>query len=128
MAIVHDLKATPQNFTSSWVDYGVEIGTDGHDRISIWVDLDINNTQDARIRLVGRYDKSGDDYDFLIKTVYDEKISVKSEYMEFATDANGKSVVSFELDEIVPFVQVQIQAGTVGGTPGRIVSSKYSLR
>ena len=128
MATIHDLKATPQNFTASWVDYGVEIGTDGHDRISIWTDLDINDTKNARMRLVGRHTKAGDDYDFLIKTIYDTHISVKNEYLEFATDADGKSVISFELDEIVPFIQVQIQAGTVGATAGQILSSKYSLK
>ena len=36
MALVKTLKGTAQNFTTSWVDYGDEIGTDGHALIALW--------------------------------------------------------------------------------------------
>lgn len=129
MAIVHDLKTSTQDFTTSWVNHGSEISTDGHNRISLWFDIDINDTVDVRVRILAKHTKGGaDEYTFPIKTISDSYISIKDEYIEFATDVDGKRVISFNLDEIIPFVQVQIQAGTVGATAGKILSSKYIIR
>lgn len=129
MAIVHDLKTSAQNFTTSWVDYGSEISTDGHVRISLWFDMDINDTIDTRVRILAKHTRGGtDEYTFPIETVSDSFISVKDEYIEFATDTDGKRVISFELDEIIPLVQVQISAGTVGASAGQMLSSKYIIR
>jgi hypothetical protein len=129
MAIVHDLKDTAQSFTASWVNYGSEISTDGHDRISLWLNIDINDTVDTRIRLLAKHTRGGaDEYTFPIETVSDSVITIKAEYIEFATDVDGKRVISFNLDQIIPFIQVQIQAGTVGASAGQILNSKYIIR
>lgn len=128
MALVNTLKSTPQNFTVSWVDYGGEIGTDGHDNLSIWLNIDINDTQDARIRLLAKHTEGGaDEYVFPIKTETASVVNVEDEYFEFTTDEDAKRVLSFTLDSIIPFVQVQIQAGTVGATTGQVLDSKYIL-
>lgn len=129
MVLVNDLKDTPQNFTDSWVDYGSEISIDGHKSMSLWLDLVINDTQNARIRILAKHTYNGaDEYNLPIKTIYDTHISVKKEYVEFAVDENGKYVISFDLDEIIPYAQVQISAGTVGSTAGQILDSKYTIR
>jgi hypothetical protein len=129
MALVRDLKTSAQDFTASWVDYGSEISSDGHVRISLWFDIDINDTTDVRVRILAKHTRGGaDEYTFPIETISDTYISVKDEYVEFAVDVDGKHVISFELDEIIPFVQVQIQAGTVGASAGQMLSSKYIIR
>ena len=129
MALVHDLNASAQSFTDSWVDYGPEISTDGHDRISLWFNIDINDTVDAQVRLLAKHERNGaDEYTFPIETVSDSVITIKPEYVEFSEDTDGKRVISFNLDQVVPFVQVQIQAGTIGASAGQILNSKYIIR
>lgn len=129
MAIVHDLKNTPQNFTTSWVNHGSEISTDGHEGISLWFNMDVNDTIDMRIRILAKHTRGGADvYTFPIETISDSVINVKDEYVEFSTDTDGKRVISFNLEQVIPFVQVQIQAGTVGATAGQILDSKYIIR
>ena len=128
MAIVNVLKATAQNFTASWVDYGIEISTDGFDNMSIWLDIDINSTVDARVRILAKHTTGGDEYSHPIETVSASVISVQDEYFEFETDVDEKRVLLINLDGIIPYVQVQIEAGTVGGTAGKILDSKYILK
>lgn len=129
MALVNTLKDTAQDFTASWVDYGSEIGTDGHIHMSIWLNVDINDTVDARIRVLVKHTGGGsDEYSIPIKTVTDSVVSIKPEYYELSNDVDQKMVISFDLDNIVPFVQIQIQAGTVGSTAGQILDSKYIIQ
>ncbi len=129
MAIVNTLKGTAQSFTTAWVDYGEEIGTDGHSHISIWFDIAINSSANARFRLLAKHTKDGaDEYTLPIKTVSASVVYLQDEYFEFVVDADGKKVITFDLQEVIPFIQVQIQAGTVGATAGQILSSKCVLR
>ena len=56
-----------------------------------------------------------------------ENIKLTGEYFEFDTDADQKMVFTLNIDKTVPFLQVQIQAGTVGATAGHFESVYYSL-
>ncbi len=128
MALVNTLKSSAQNFTASWVDYGGEIGTDGHLTIALWLNIDINDTQDARLRILAKHASGGaDEYVLPIKTETTSVVNIEAEYFEFTTDEDAKRVISFALDNVIPFAQVQIQAGTVGATAGQILNSKYTL-
>lgn len=127
MAVVNTLKDTAQNFTASWVDYGGEIGTDGHTHLSVWLNIDINDTVNARVRLLVKHTKDGAEYTLPINTTTESVVTIKPEYCEFSDDADQKMAISFHLDFVIPFVQIQIQAGTVGGTAGQILDSKYII-
>lgn len=129
MVLVNTLKGAAQSLTTSWTDYGAEIDTDGHEHISLWLDMDINDSQNARIRMLAKYASSGaDEYVLPIKTVTSSVVTVESEYFEFMVDENQKRIIEFDLDNVVPFVQFQIQAGTVGSTAGQILDTMYTLR
>ncbi len=127
MALVNTLKGTAQSFTASWVDYGDEIGTDGHKVLGLWLNIDINDTQDARLRVLAKHTAGGDTYVFPIKVDTATVVNVEDEYHEFVTDEDARRVVEITLDDIIPFIQVQIQAGTVGVSAGQILDSKYTL-
>lgn len=127
MALVNTLKGTPQSFTTSWVDYGDEIITDGHSAIALWLNIDINDTQDVRLRILAKHTGGGDDYVFSIKTETTSIVNIEDEYYEIVTDEDAKRIVGFVLGKIVPLVQVQIQAGTIGASAGQILDSKYTL-
>ncbi len=128
MALVNTLKSSAQNFTTSWVDYGSEIGTDDHSTIALWLNIDINDTQDARLRILAKHTSSGaDEYVLPIKVETATVVNVEDEYYEFIVDEDAKRIISFTLDRVIPFVQVQIQAGTVGASAGQVLASKYTL-
>ena len=113
-----------QDFTAAWVDLGsTTIEVEGVEKIAIWLVIDINNTTDARIRLVGLLEEGGTEYPFPIQTVSATVVAVAPEYKEFSNDVDQNVPLSWDLDAIVPFCKFQIQAGTVGATAGQITSA-----
>lgn len=129
MALVNTLKDSAQNFTASWADYGPEISCDDHSKLAIWLHFVINDTANPRVRILLKHTGGGsDEYQPLIYTESASVVTVQPEYFEFGADVTQKAVIAFDLDVVIPFVQVQIQAGTVGATPGHIIDSKYTMR
>jgi len=128
MALVKTLKGTTQDFTASWVDYGPEVSTDGFDCMSIWLNIAINDTQNARLRILSKHTSGGNEYVHSIEAITASVVNTEDEYFEFTTDEDAKRVIEVILDVVIPYVQVQIQAGTVGATAGRILASKYILQ
>jgi len=129
MSLVNEnLTTQAQDFTAGWVDLGGEIPTETFKALGLWLIVDINDTLDARFRVLAKHTSGGaDEYVLPIKTETATVVNIEDEYCEFQTDEDAKRVFSFALDEIIPFVQVQIQAGTAGETEGQILSSKYTL-
>ncbi len=127
MALVKELKSSAQSFTAEWVDYGGEIGTDGFDIVALWLNIVINDTQNARFRALAKHTGGGAGYVLPINVETATVVNVEDEYYEIVTDEDAKRIVSFTLDRIVPFVQIQIQAGIVGTIPGQVLDSKYTL-
>lgn len=123
-----DITTDPQSFTSSFVDLGSEISTNGFKTLSIWFRIDINDTLNARFRLLAKTVSAGAvEYTFPIKTVTSSLITVEEEFFEFNVDADQDIVISADLDFTIPVVQVQISAGTVGAGAGQILSSGFTL-
>ncbi len=127
MAFIKTLKGTAQDFTDSWADYGGEIGTDGRKVVVLWLNIVINNTQSARFRVLAKHISGGVKYVLPISVVTASIVNIEDEYYEIVTDEDERRVISFTLDNVSPFVQVQIQAGVVGIIPGHILDSKYTL-
>lgn len=122
------LISAAQDLTANWVDLGGEISTENVQHIGIYINLDINNSQDARVRLLAKHTSAGtDEYNLPIRTVSASDVKVEDEYIEFNVDADQKMILEFDLDGIVPFCQIQVQAGTVGATAGQIDSAYYVL-
>lgn len=59
---------------------------------------------------------------FSIHTVSTSAINVEDEYVEFTDDVDQKILLSWDLEGVVPYAQLQIQAGTVGITAAQIDS------
>jgi hypothetical protein len=122
------LLAAAQNFTAAWVDVGPEIPTAGATHLGVWLNLDVNDSLDMRIKALAKHTTAGaDEYEITIRTLSATDIKVDAGYIEFNTDADQKVILSIPLDGVVPFVQLQIQAGTAGATPGQ-VDSLYSTK
>ena len=89
----------------------------GYNSIAVWLTLDINSSLDARFRALAKHTSGGaEEYDLPIKTVSASDVKIQSEYIEWNVDADQLTVYSVQCDNVIPYVQFQIQAGTVGAT------------
>lgn len=128
MSLVNEvLTSSAQNFTASWADLGSEIKTETFANLGLWLNIDINDTLDARFRALARHTDGGDKYVFPIKINTATVVNVEDEYCEFTTNEDAFRVIGITLDKILPFIQIQIQAGTVGASVGQVLNSKYTL-
>lgn len=119
--------ATPQDFTAAWVDLGGEIDTRDMETVVLWPVLDINDTLNARIRVVAKHTLAhADEFVLPIKTVGSSDVSLEDLYYEWEDDTDQNIALSVLLERAVPVVQVQIMAGTVGATAGQIDRCVYT--
>lgn len=112
---------TPTDFTANWAQLGSEIDMRGYNTLLLYGVLDINDSTNARIRVVGRHTSLGTDYPVAIETVSSSDIKVEAEYIEFNVDADQNMILKVKTDGI-PYVAVQIQAGAVGASAGHFDS------
>ena len=113
--------AAPQNLTAAWVDLGDELFVQGAEWIALWIVLDINDSQNARVRLLAKREADGaNEYSLPIRTVAAAVVLIEPEIKEFNTDVDQSIALSWRLDKSVSWVQFQVQAGVVGATAGQI--------
>lgn len=115
------LLGAPQDVTAAWVDLGAEITMGGYTHLGVWVDLDINDSENVRIRALAKHTAAGGDEYFLpILSVSVSDIKIQDEYFEFNEDIDQKVLVKVPTDNLVPVIQLQVMAGVVGGTAGQV--------
>ncbi len=122
------LISTAQDFTALWADLGEVIDCRDVTKIGLWIHLDINLSVNARIRFVGL--KTEDDTDEYVVAHVDyatTNLDVYNKYYEIDADADAKLFFPLEVDDLVPFAKIQIQAGTVGGTAAQIDEAYISF-
>ena len=118
------LIAAAQDLTANWVDLGDELHVQGAANIALWVELDINDSVNARVRMLAKWESGGaNEYVLPIYSTAADLVHVEAEYVEFNDDVDQSMILSWELDGVVPYVQFQVQAGTVGATAGQIDSA-----
>jgi hypothetical protein len=115
------LEDTPQAFTASWVDIGPEIDMNGYSKLGIFATLDINDSTNARIRALAKLDSGGTkEYNLQIKTTAAAAITIENQYYEWNVDADCETYLEVETNGLIPFIQLQIEAGAVGASAGQI--------
>jgi len=116
-----------QDLTGTWADLGDKLFVAGARSLGLWLDLDINNSQNARVRLLAIWedDAAADEYVLPIRTVGASDVKVEDEYIEFNVDADQKMLLSWDLDGLVPRVQVQVMAGVLGAAPVGQIETAY---
>jgi hypothetical protein len=122
------LISSAQDLTAVWADLGSEIQTDKYRWLKIWIQLDINNGANVRIRILEKTALAGSiEYVQAIETVGTSDLKIEDLYYEFNVDADQNVVLLVELRNTVPVCQVQVQAGTAGApTAAQIDSALYS--
>jgi hypothetical protein len=115
-----------QNVTPAWADLGPEIAVDGYTQIGLWLNLDINDAQNIRVRcLVKNTTGAGANKYCLPITSVDTSgppfnLKVQCEYIEFDVDADQLMILNFSLYNWIPYVQFQVMAEVAGATPGQV--------
>lgn len=109
-----------QVITANWVDLGSVIDTRGAETLGLWIVLDIEGSNDVRIRALAAHTAAGTEYTLPIRTVSSTDVKVRPEYIEFDTDADQNMLLAVKLENIVPLVQVQVMAGTLGSPAAEI--------
>lgn len=102
---------TDQVVTSTFDDTGVEISMVSQQYLGVWVTYTVNDSENVELKLLGKHTNGGSD-EFEIDSIADKTI--------WGTGAtNGKKYFVFDVGTI-PYVQLQVKAGTVGGTAGTV--------
>lgn len=107
---------------TAWADIGTALSVGGARWTSAWIDVTINDSNDARFRLVGQTESGGSAYTLPIQTVGASAVSVEDQYYELNTDEDQKMVLTWELAGALPFVKFQARVGTAGGTAAELNS------
>lgn len=115
--------STGQAVSSGWADFGDEIDVQGYKSLLVWTSLTHYASSNCRVKALAKHATSGaDEYELPIKTVSTSDVKVNSLYYELDSDATQKMLLDFDITA-VPYVQLQIQAGTVGTTGDVIAAS-----
>jgi hypothetical protein len=118
------LITTAQALSTTWIDLGPEIDTERYDHIGLFVSLTISDSTNARVRALGKHTAGGaGEYVFPISTVGASVVEVEDQFIEFNDDTDQNMILSWDLDNLVPVVQFQVQASAVGTTAGQIESA-----
>lgn len=115
-------------FSATWNDIGEPIGVKGWDSLALYVKVDINDTQNARLRFYGKTEVADTDL-FLMDhnriKCPNATIPATENYIELDSDAD--QLIEVVIPDLygIEAVQVQISAGTAGASPGAITSIEY---
>lgn len=121
------LIASAQNFTGSWVALGDEIECAGYNRVGAFLKVVANNSSGMRFRVMGRYASGSTDlFPLPIKVTTSTVVLVSPEYVELAADADQNIILSWEIDNLIPYVIIQIETGTVGAIAGQVAAAQFS--
>jgi hypothetical protein len=119
---------TAQDLTGAWADLGGEIQMQGYRYVGLYLQVDINNSANVRIRLLAKTANAGTvEYPLELKTVGTSDVKVEDHYFELNVDVDQNIMLTWSIDNIIPWGQFQVMAGTVGATAGQIDSALYTL-
>jgi hypothetical protein len=120
---------SPQDITTDWADLGTIHDCFGFTVIGLYLRLDINSSQDFRVRVIGRKSET-DSVDYLIpyrlETIENSWVKY-GEYTEVDVDEDKNMLLFFHIEGVLPFFKIQIQGGFVGVTPAQITEAHYIL-
>jgi hypothetical protein len=127
------LPNSEQTFTSTWANIGPQLNVRGHGYIALYIDIDINATKKPRVRIIGNtkiipnpFANALPVYNRVASTTEGGCCKVEPLFYEFP-GIDSKVILDIPIYRCIPFLQIQISAGTTGAPPGKIKSIYYSL-
>lgn len=117
------LITSAQVLTANFANFGSLINAKGFTSIGVFIKLNINDSLNVQLKAIGRTEEAGtDDYLLPIKSVSltAGTVKVKEGVFEFDSDADQLLIIEIETGNLIPFIQLQVKAGTVGASAGQI--------
>lgn len=114
-----------QAFTASWVDLesGYEIDCRGYNRLILYAVVDHTDGANYRFRALGKHTASdANEYVLPIKNVGTSDVQVEGHLYELNTDIDQSVILDWDVTGI-PYVQLQIQVGTIGSGTAAVTSA-----
>lgn len=117
-----------QELTADWQLLGGEIGCDGYETITFWVDLTIEKSSELRLLTVAKSTLNNNGWYNMrprddLQAFYEIE---KRGIVKILEDINQRFIITYELDGNIGFVKIFSCVATVGTTPATL-SLKYSL-
>jgi len=114
--------AAAQDLTAAFADCGPEIAMSGYNRLGVWLHIDINDSENVRIKALAKRASGGaDEYEIAVMTKNSDLITADNNaYTEFVNDEDQTVFIEFEVGNMVPYVQLQVSTGVVGASAGQI--------
>ena len=103
---------TPQALTSLWVDIGDEIDTAGFNKMLIWININIGDSTNVRLRALAQtsIDADAAEWEYPILAVGATVSGVEGNYFEWPTDDDERTILEIGLDGLIPVIQLQVRA------------------
>lgn len=120
-----ELLESAQDVTSGWVTVGEVISVGNKKSIALWIDYTANDSLSTQIQILAGATSGGVEHNIPIQTVGASEVEV-APWVLTLSDANQKIVLPVELSGQIPFILVQVKAGTVGSTAGSFDSIMIS--
>lgn len=117
--------SSAQTLTDTMADLGGEITTTGFNYLIIYIEIDINLSNDVQLQALSKHTTAGsDEYVDAIFTEGSSDIKVEPDYLEFNVDEDKKYKLVYKLNG-ASYIQLQARVVTVGGTAAQIDSCYY---
>lgn len=114
------LVSTAQALTANFADLGSELNALSYRTAVIYLDVDINDSENVTIKPLSKLtEAASDEYDLAYKTNAAANVTVDALTYELNVDADQKICFSVDI-ESVAFLQFQVKAGVAGANPGNI--------
>jgi hypothetical protein len=116
------VKSTVQALTANYADLGSEIDVVGYDTLNLYVEIDINDSQNVTFQVLSKLAGGATaEYSLPQDIAGSAKITVDKLVYEVNFDSDCYQVISVALKG-ANFAQVQVKAGVPGAGPGNINS------
>jgi hypothetical protein len=124
--------AAAQTITTAWADLGPEIALAGYTKVALWLNLTIGQANNIRVRALAKHTSAGtEEYSLPITRVEAPDgapwfLSSQAEFVEFDLDADQKAILTWDIDNVIPFVQFQVMMVTDGGTDPTVATANIT--
>jgi len=120
------MTASPVTLTATFMDVGELIDARKFNKVKLYLDVDINDSVDVGLKLLGSHTAGGTEYEYAITTTSSSLVTIKPLVYQFSNDADKSYVIEFDVGEF-GYVQFQANAVTSTGTPAQVANPKYIL-
>lgn len=118
-AMVWLVKAgSAQDLTSNWVDLGDQQFVSGAEIVSLWLDIDVNDSRALEVQFLASHEDGGDAYFSLIRPDVELSSTPGSPDDVVSDEEDFKVIMGWRLHGMITYIQFQVRVQLPGDTTG----------